>query len=106
MGDQMSVVRRITGETVGGKIRFANMVFAIVGCAFIWFGGLDHYDWSGTVFFGVITLNFLVSVGFDLVKAHRDGIRFWPRIGGPEDLDRPGGPYDHLHGRVKGDFRS
>lgn len=96
MPSRTSSVRRIVGASVADNIRFSNLVFAIVAGALIWFTPLNAYDWPGGVFIAVIIVALLVSWGFDLYERHRQGEKLFDRT---QDLDRPGGPYDHLHGR-------
>ncbi|SDS20680.1 hypothetical protein [Microlunatus soli] len=74
------------------KARLANAIFGLAGGLAIVLG-LHRYGWVVTVYVVVIVATLLITSGLELAgrgKAQKT-------IGGPEDLDRKGGPYDHLH---------
>lgn len=77
------------------RIRFALIGFAVGAGGMGIIAGPGLADWVAPTFVAVaVGLAFATAV-VNLVEQHRRKLPLF----GPEDLDRPGGPYDHLHGR-------
>lgn len=89
--------RGIVGMTAADRIRFANLIFGVIFGAVIWFGHLASYGWVTGVYLIVIFGSLLVAWVLDW-RGRRRGDRL---LDCSEDLDRPDGPYDRLHGRIK-----
>lgn len=88
----------IIGTTLAERVRFGSAVFAVLAFIAI-VAGLSHYDLVVDVLVAVTVGLFLVSMAFGVAERSRRDEN--ARLGGPEDLDRPGGRYDALHGRTR-----
>lgn len=86
----MSNAKRLLGD----KIRYGVLAWVLLAGLFGKFTHLAAQNWAVGVYVGVIFVGLLIGSGVDVYR----GVG-WPRIGGPEDLDRKGGPYDRLHRR-------